>query len=170
MSTLAEGNLRIDIADNADAWRFDDEATHPLSHCMKAVDFIIEWEDRYWFLELKDPQNPNAREEAQSQFVRRLRRAQLDTDFVYKFRDSLLYEWAAGRARKPITYIVLIALDSLDPPLLLTRQDDLRRKLPAAGQGAPEWNHPLVTDCLVLNMDAWNRHLSKEASVRRETS
>ena len=170
MATLAEGDLRIDITDKADARRFDDEATHPLSHCMKAVDFIIEWEDRYWFVELKDPQNPNARKEARSQFFHKLLRAQLDTDFVYKYRDTLLYEWAAGRARKPITYIVLIALDGLDPPLLLTRQDDLRRKLPAAGQGAPDWKHPLVTDCLVLNMDAWNRHLSEGATVWRATA
>ena len=168
MATLTEGDLRIDITDKAHVRRFDDEATHPLSHCMKAVDFIIEWEDRYWFVELKDPQNPNAREEARSQFADKLRRAQLDTDFVYKYRDTLLYEWAAGRTQKPITYMVLISLDTLDPPLLLTRQDDLRRKLPAADQGAPEWRYPIATDCLVFNIDAWNHHLGDKAAIRRE--
>lgn len=170
MTTLTEGDLRIDVADEADVRRFDDEASHPLSHCMKAVDFVIEWEDRYWFVELKDPQNPNAREDARSQFVQELRRARLDTDFVYKYRDTLLYEWAAGRAQKPITYLVLVALDTLDPPLLLTRQDELRRKLPAAGQGAPEWQHSLVTDCLFLNMDSWNRHLAGKGTVSRATT
>lgn len=167
MVTVAEGDLRIDVTDKADVRRFDDEATHSLSHCMKAVDFVIEWEDRYWFVELKDPQAPNAREEARNQFVRDLQRAQLDSDFVYKYRDTLLYEWASGRAQKPITYVVLVALDTLDSALLLTRQDDLRRKLPAAGQGAPEWQQPIVTECLFLNLEAWNRHLSGEAIIRR---
>lgn len=38
--------------------KFDDEAAHGLSHCMKAVDFIIELPERLLFVEFKDPENP----------------------------------------------------------------------------------------------------------------
>ena len=37
----------------------------------------------------------------------------IDEDLKYKYRDSFLYEWAAGRVDKPVDYLILIALDSL---------------------------------------------------------
>ncbi|MGC8733127.1 MAG: hypothetical protein ACP5RC_12855, partial [Halothiobacillaceae bacterium] len=60
MTVLAEGDLQITLPAGVVGRKFDDEASHGLSHCMKAVDFIIELEDRTYFVEFKDPENPNA--------------------------------------------------------------------------------------------------------------
>ena len=47
MTTLQEGELRITLPETASGRSFDVPA-HGLSHCMKAVDWIIELPDRHF--------------------------------------------------------------------------------------------------------------------------
>ena len=104
-----EGDLKIEFKSVFDARKFDD-AGHGLSHCLKAVDFIVERSDCYLFIEFKDPQDPRAKAQARKEFSRNFKRGKLDEDFKYKYRDTFLYEWAAGRVEKPVDYLILIAL------------------------------------------------------------
>lgn len=154
---LTEGDLQIDVSNAADARKFDDPAVHGLTHCMKAVDFVFELDDRYLFIEFKDPQHPHARERDQNRFVRRFQTGQLDDDLKYKYRDSLLYEWALGRADKPIHYYVLVAADFLTGAELTVRTDQLKRQLPLRGPGAMNRKQAIVEECLVFNLESWNR-------------
>ena len=101
MTVLEEGDLQITIGDAINARKFDD-ANHGLNNCMKAVDFIVELLDSYLFIEIKDPQAPQTPEQSRNEFLRRLRSGELDEDLKYKYRDSFLYEWASGRANKPV--------------------------------------------------------------------
>lgn len=80
---------------------------------MKAVDFIVELKDRSFFIEFKDPQNPDSKSGNEREFVEKFLSGNIDEDFKYKYRDSFLYEWASGKAEKPIYYYVLIAMDTL---------------------------------------------------------
>ena len=50
MQVLREGNLELYLPDDVRAKKFDD-STHGLSHCMKAVDFIVETSDKIIFIE-----------------------------------------------------------------------------------------------------------------------
>lgn len=154
---LTEGNLQIDVSNVVDARKFDDPAVHGLTHCMKAVDFVFELTDRYLFIEFKDPQHPHARERDQNRFVQRFQKGQLDDDLKYKYRDSLLYEWALGRANKPIHYYVLVAADFLTGAELTVRTDQLKRQLPLSGPGAMNWKQAIVEECVVFNLESWNR-------------
>lgn len=156
--TFTEGDLEMDIPDVVAGGKFDG-ASHGLSRCMKAVDFVIELEDRYLFIELKDPQHPHATEQSRSKFIRKLSDGRLDKELKYKYRDSLLYEWASGRANKPIDYLVLIALDTLDDAQLLTRTDSLARNLPRRGPDGGPWRREIVRGCSVFNLESWNRML-----------
>ncbi len=154
---LTEGDLQLTINGAIGARKFDDASSHGLSHCMKAVDFIVEYPDFYLFIELKDPQNPNAKPHSQKSFIQRFRSEQLDEDLKHKFRDSFLYEWAAGRADdKPVHYLVLIALASLRKADLDRRTDALQAKLPLHGPQSGSWIRSLVRSCTVFNMAAWN--------------
>jgi hypothetical protein len=159
MTTLTEGNLQLTVPDTGQTRRFDEGASHGLTHCMKAVDFIVELADRYLFIEVKDPQNPLAHPKESSKFIHDFLAGQVDQDLMYKYRDSFLYEWASGRAAKPIYYWVLIAIDSLTAADLLTRTEDLQRKLPMRGPASAPWTRPLVAGCAVFNIAAWNRLL-----------
>lgn len=135
MTVLTEGDLQITVTNAASARKFDD-ASHRLSHCMKAVDFIVELPDRYLFIEFKDPQDPKAPTETADADLERFSAGQLDKNLIYKFRDSFLYELASGRADKPVDYLVLVALDVLPTPLLRHRRRELERKLPINGPTA----------------------------------
>ena len=166
MTILVEGNLQITIQDAISARRFDDPDNHRLSHCMKAVDFVVELNDCYLFIEIKDPQHPDAPARETERFARSFLSGELDDDLRFKYRDSLPYEWAEERADKPVDYLVLIALDRLGPSDLLDRQYELQRILPLQKPGPEPWPRPLVRSCGVFNIESWNRNF-KEHPVSR---
>jgi hypothetical protein len=163
MIALTEGNLQISITGAANVRKFDDDS-HGLSHCMKAVDFIIELSDRYLFIEFKDPENPNIPNQYRVAAVQTLRDSELDEDLKYKFRDTFIYEWASGRADKPVDYFVLIAID--DKPLLSRRLEVLERNLPVGLPTSTEWSRPVAHRCGVFNLEDWNARFS-DYPVRR---
>lgn len=159
MTTLSEGNLQIAFPRTASARKFDDHLLHGLSHCMKAVDFIVEEDDRVLFIEIKDPDHPHATEEERTRFNRRFLAGRLDEDLKYKYRDSFLYEWASGNIDKPIHYWVIIAIEGLSDAELLTRTDALKRKLPLQGPTSGTWEQRIVAGCMVFNIRTWNQRL-----------
>lgn len=158
MTILTEGNLQITFPPEVSARRFDD-VNHGLSHCMKAVDFIIELNDQYIFIEFKDPEHPHSKSADRSKFIDEFCAGNIDEDLKYKYRDSFLYEWAAKRIEtdKPIYYYVLVALESLTEAELLSRTDDLKRKLPLRGPSSEIWKRKIVADCAVFNITTWNK-------------
>ena len=169
MKVLTECDLQITITDAVCARKFDD-ASHRLSHCMKAVDFIVELPDRYLFIEFKDPQNPNASKENRKDFIERFKTGCMDNDLTRKYRDSFLYEWASGRADKPVDYLVLVALDTLPTPLLRHRRRELERKLPMNGPGGHPWPRPIASSCAVFNIEMWNKQFPGYPIERRSES
>ena len=122
---------------------------------MKAVDFIIELDDRYVFIEFKDPQHPMPKNVVDGNSLASSNGAALMTTWRTSIRDSFLYEWASGRAEKPIDYFVLVALDTLTSGDLMQRTDALRSKLPLRGPDGSPW--PIARTCAVFNLDSWNR-------------
>lgn len=168
MTILIERNLQITIHNAVSARKFDDDQSHGLSHCMKAVDFVVELDDCYLFIEIKDPQHPAAPARETNRFARSFLSGDLDDELRFKYRDSFLYEWADERADKPVDYLVLIALDQLGPSDLLDRQEELQRMLPLQRPGRRPWPRPIVRSCGVFNIDAWNRNFP-DYPVRRLT-
>ncbi|MDE0013268.1 MAG: hypothetical protein OXU36_19140 [Candidatus Poribacteria bacterium] len=158
MVTYTEGNLQITFPADAQVRKFDDSSSHGLP-CMKAVDFIVEEEDKLWFIELKDPEHPSALERDRAKFVSKFKSGALDDDLKYKYRDTFLYEWASKRTSKPIQYCVLIGIEHLTEADLLARTEDLARKLPVHGPPSKVWRRSIVATCLVFNLAAWNRQL-----------
>ena len=163
MPVFIEGDLQFTVADALDARKLDD-ASHGLSHCMKAVDFVVELPHRYLFIEFKDPEHPSSRPESRQDFIRDFYSNRSNLELAQKFRDSFIYEWASGRAFKPIRYYVLVAIAGLTEANLQASSEDLRRKLPA---GIPSvWRRSIVEYCAVFNIDSWNRFLPR-FQVRR---
>ena len=156
MTMLVEGDIQIALPNGAKGRKFDDSATHGLSHCMKAVDFVVELKDRTLFIEVKDPEQPGATRENREKFYNEVRSGSLDENLKTKNRDSFLYEWASGRGLKPIYYLVLLGASSLSEAELLARTDLLKRKLPLSGPAGKAWEKPFVNGCAVMNIEAWN--------------
>lgn len=157
MTVLAEEDLQITLPPGVAGRKFDDEISHGLSHCMKAVDFIVELADRTFFVEFKDPENPNAKPKDSAAFLQKFMSGAIDTDLKTKYRDSWLYEYAEGRAKKPIYYLVLIGASTLSDAELITRTDSLKRQIPMTGPANHPWKKPFVAGCAVMNLAAWNK-------------
>lgn len=159
MNVLIEGDLKVTLPVGAEARKFDD-GSHGLSHCMKAVDFIVELDDRVLFVEFKDPDDPAAiNPQKPAEFIKNFLSGKLDTDLQYKYRDSYLYEMASGRANKPVYYYVLIGAGALSDAELLARTEALKQKIPLDGANGKPWKKPFLAGCAVMNLLAWNKHL-----------
>ena len=163
---LVERNLQITFGDAVEVRKFDDDDTHRLPHCMKAVDYIVELPERSLFIEIKDPQDPGAPPEAAAEYLGRLQTGEIDEDLKYKFRDSFLYERASGKADKPIDYLVLIGLDTLTGLHLQRRTRALERQLPLLGPDSAVWPNPMVNGCGVFTVETWNRNFPQWPASR----
>ena len=121
---------------------------------MKAVDFVVEFADRYVFIEFKDPQQPGSELTSEQDLIDYYQSERIDDELIYKYRDSFLYEWAAGRAERDVYYLVLIAIEQLTSADLDKKKRDLDRKLPV---GIPRtWHRPIARGCGVFNLASWN--------------
>ena len=164
MRQIAEGDIIIDFPVGASVRKFDN-AAHGLSHCMSAVDYIVDHKDHVYFIEIKDPQSPETKTLTSEEFFQEFRCGSTDNKLVRKFRDSFLYEWASGQPNKAIYYLVLIGWDYSDDAFWLVRNDELRRKLPIQGpKGA--WKKPFVRGCAVMNLASWNKALPMFSAKR----
>ena len=163
MPVFVEGDLQITIDDALDARRFDGPG-HGLSHCMKAVDFVIELSDRIIFIEFKDPDHPQAQYESRQEFLSDFTGRVLIEDLKQKFRDSFLYEWATGHADKPVHFAVLVGVSDLTEDVLISKTEELMRELPVSGAGS--WVRQIAHSCAVFNIESWNRFLPR-FQVRR---
>lgn len=153
--TIQEGALRIAIPDNCTAHRFDD-AAHGMSHCMKAVDFVLETPSARILLEIKDP-DAALDPERPIQYAEKLNSEELDTDLVRKYRDSWLYLYASRRLpNKPHYYFVLISLKTLTTDSISRRSSALQNKTSIEGPTGP-WARPFVDQVFVFNIESWNR-------------
>lgn len=167
MTVLEERDLELTIPEGVHARKFD--CDYGMRHCMKAVDFIVELDDRYLFIEFKDPRHPKAPVANLEDFIQDFQSGKIDEELKYKYRDSFLYEWASGRADKPVDFLVLVAIDYLTSEDLDTRTDDLKRKLPVHIPKSVPWIRPIVRECAVFDIESWNRNLPEYPVSRRSS-
>ncbi len=160
---LPERDLELSISGALNARKFDEHATHGVGF-MKAVDFVVEYPGHYYFIEFKDPQHPGSELTDDQSLIDYYQSEKIDDELIYKYRDSFLFEWAAGRADRHVYYLVLIAIEHLTTADLDKKKRDLDRKLPVGIQGV--WERPIVSGCGVFNITTWNRNFP-ELAVRR---
>lgn len=147
---LQEGTLRFNFTGAINAIKFDEQDIaaancHGLSHCMKAVDFVVEYDDYYLFVEIKNPKNFN-------RYVTERDKLSLIKDLTTKFRDTFLYHWAEDKLNKPIRYQCLVELDNAQTLYLMNQ---FKKQLPT-DKLPKRWQRPLSNLCAVTNLSTWN--------------
>lgn len=158
MTVISEGELEFDFRGALHAFKLDDPATHGLSHCMKAVDFVVEYPDFVLFVEVKDPDHSHATADARARFAAELIAGRLCRALTQKYRDAWLYRWAAGADAKPVRYGVLLQFGALQPVALMRLREMLQKALPAPAAAPPSWQRRLVDAVVVMDIAQWNRH------------
>lgn len=160
---ITEGAISINLPEGASAVKFDG-SSHGLSHCMKAVDFVIDTPTARIYLEIKDPHASNDANIV-LQYAEDLMSEKLDPELYYKYRDSWLYNFAKNSVRQPSYYLILIALDHLSTEALAGRSVGFGKKLSLTGPPGG-WATPFVDQCFIFNLEAWNRSFPQLPATR----
>lgn len=146
---MREGNYEFNFSKAISAKKFDDDS-HGLSHCMKAVDFIVELKDKLLFIEVKEPQKDN------SSMAKDFKSAKIGKELYYKYRDSYLYYYATDSINKPVYYCVIITL-SLETSVLTRLTEQLQLKIPENPPAKCNWKKKIVSECQVFTIDSWHK-------------
>lgn len=145
----------FDFSDALDIFIFDEQDKnkpnfHGLSHAMKAVDIIVELENDYLFIEVKNFNAP-------AQYHENKPFNHLRESLKYKYRDTYLYRLAERKLNKPVRYLCLLTLEN---PLITRMNKEMRIQLPI-GKPISRWKDPLVEGCSILNVERWNTNFPK---------
>ena len=155
MKEIKCDGFNFTFSDAIDVFVFDEKKKsepnyHGLSHAMKAVDLVVELEDRYLFVEVKDFHEPE--QYSDNEHFNHLREV-----LKYKYRDTWMYRWAEGKTDKPVIYICLLELDK---GLTARMTKEMRRQLPLHSCKGPRWCNEISSGCAVLNLDLWNKRFT----------
>ncbi len=163
MKIEADG-FSFDFTDALDVFVFDEKDKqrpyfHGLTHAMKAVDLIVELENGYLFVEMKDFHDPEAydfrnattdNKQPQKEFNH------LCQSLIQKYRDTWLYRWAEGKLDKPVHYVCLLTLENA---LISRLNKELRLRLPV-GTAGPRWTQHIAASCAAVNLERWNQNFT----------
>ncbi|ENK1947572.1 hypothetical protein AB3A00_003488 [Vibrio cholerae] len=160
-----EGDLYFDFSKAQSAYKLDQDGAegHGLSRYFKSVDFVVEWTNQFWLVEVKDPENGKIPQQHRTRqlatFEKNLKSGHLIEERLFpKFRDSLIYLGLdKGIPKLPLKYISLIGLESLQPAELSGLKSALWNKDWIKGP-ARGWSKDFEVHC--MNVTQWNRNLS----------
>lgn len=161
---VRELELEFDFRSAIKVEKFDNQDEHGMSRCMKAVDFLVEWDDSFWFIEVKDPGCSTATSERQQKFMKKVREGSLFTSILGpKLKDSFLYlHLDNSLPNKPMKYFVLLAIDSFTPENLLgPLSDSLKRSSCLREPHETPWNNSYIDAAMVFTEKTWNENLSQ---------
>ncbi len=158
-----EGELMLDFSSAENVWNFDESGEHKMSHCMKAVDYIVEWPDEVWLVEVKDPAKTTIpaqyRQQRLDEFMERIRSDRLfSRELGPKCKDSFLFLHLNGNIlNKPLKYLVLLGVDSIDSAMMIRCAENLKRATCFLGPDSTSWTNSYLETTRIFNLAAWNR-------------
>lgn len=111
------------------------------------VDFIVECEDRYIFVEVVEDEGE-------------MKSDALCDELARKYRDSMFFHIFCGGSPKGVEYSVLFARGGVDEILLTAMQDELVRRIPVSH---PSWRDDSAAACLVMNVSRWKKRYGADS-------
>ena len=109
-----ESGFEFDFSNSINAYRFDNVSYYGL----KLIDFVVETQNEYLFVEVKNPDNKKSRPESRKQFLEEIKNDEYREyclKMAIKFKDSILKELAMSKTfSKPIIYILLLEYSQFD--------------------------------------------------------
>ena len=99
---------------------------------LSLVDFVVETDSVFYFIEVKNPDNPKASPKNRRDFLSKLQAETFPAEITKKFTDTLLAQLAMGRSfPKPVQYLFILefgAFSSYERQILFDR---VNNRLPA---------------------------------------
>ena len=169
---LQEGNLQFDFSQAISVWRCEGEIGGKMSHCMKCVEFVVEWHDETWLIEVKDPENPNIpKEYSKKEYQEFIAKLRYDTLFSEelgpKAKDTFLYLYLTKAiGEKPLKYLVLLGLDSFTDSQIEHLHTPLKRSICFLGPDNSNWQNQYFEAANIFNIRKWNKYFP-ECQIKR---
>ena len=152
---LREKKLEFDFTQALNVMKFDKEREPRMSHCLKGVDLLIEWEDEVWFIEVKEPKSSQKVENSINKASR-------------QGKESFLYLYLNNRIdSRPLSYFVLIGIKDMSEQLLTTATEQLKRTICLANTKLIK--NKYIDSALVFNEATWNKWFNSKCPVTRLT-
>lgn len=154
---LNERDLRFIFPKNTTGFVFDQRDQNlPNYHdkgSMPRVDLIVEDENIIYFIEVKDPANPNARPDAIRRFFEDIKDGTLIESLFNKYWNTFVFRWAEQFLTKDVAYLCVISVEDY---MAIQLTEALEKRLINLKNKSKRWKkHPLI-HCQVLSLDAWN--------------
>lgn len=159
MTQEVDGFL-FSFPDAIDLFIFDEKdktkrTYHGISHALTAVDLLVELQDNYLFIEVKDFFEPEKYK--QNEAFNHLREV-----LKAKYKDSWIYRWAENKVDKPIHYLCLMILEnSLNSRLTKELRIQIPTRIPST-----RWSKEIANNAIALNLETWNRNFPKWPLIR----
>lgn len=154
--TLTKNDIEFDFDSAIDAMMLGSEATGKHSN-IRLVDFVVEFDDRYLFVEVIGTQNKKSQND-----WRAFTSEKLCNTLARKYRDSVFFYLFGRTGRKEIEYSVLFVPTEVEPVLIMALQDELKRRIPVSH---PLWEKESSLSCTIMNMAQWEKRYGED-SVR----
>ncbi len=137
-----------------------EKADVPQLNGLGGVDFVVETDNEFLFIEVKDLENPHVPKEELIRWRERLLIAHnnpLLIELGIKFKDTILRRWGMGLTfDKPIHYIVLLEYAVLDSRLKAKLTADLSGHIPTSLTARHGFTkHIRIKRREILNIEDW---------------
>ena len=128
----------MDMVFNESGFRFDFsrclsvyKADAIMYHDLPAVDFVVELEDNILFIEVKNPDHPNATERSRLEFMEDLHADVYPYLIGDKFKNELLRTWSRGeKFGKPILCTLILEFNAFSKTDMAKLQEKIFNRLP----------------------------------------
>ncbi|MBU3179258.1 hypothetical protein KPL47_23475 [Clostridium estertheticum] len=154
---IIEGEYSFDFSESIDAYKADDKTKAGL----KSVDFIVETEKTFLFIEVKNVDNKNTPKKQTQLWLEKLKepRKVFLNDMGGKFKDTLLHNFAMEKYfQKPIRYIIILQFDIFDSKQRGRLKEELHAFLPM-GLSNSEYKRKIKIEKYdVVNIKQWNEN------------
>lgn len=173
-SEWQESGLYFDFKEAKSVISLDNHGRgHGMTRIMKAVDFVVEWNDEFWLIEVKNPENPAIDPERKAQAIQEFLENIQSKTLIYselfpKLIDSVLFlGFDRGIPSKPMRYMALIGVSFLEPAHFITLTDVLVAHYDACLKGPRDgWSKGFSVH--LFNLELWNRALPQCQVTRVE--
>ncbi|MBF0261843.1 MAG: hypothetical protein HQL97_08435 [Magnetococcales bacterium] len=164
-SEWQESGLHFDFTKAKSVISLDNHGKgHGMTKIMKSVDFVVEWDDEFWLIEVKNPENPDIAPERQDMakrdfFEKIQSKSLIFSELFPKLIDSILFlGFDRGIPFKPMRYMALIGLSILEPAHFITLRDALEAHYDGCLKGPKDgWSKNFSVH--LFNLELWNEKL-----------
>lgn len=154
--TFTEGKYIFNFEKSMNAYIAD----KPTYSGLLRVDFIVELEDKYLFIEVKDIEHEKTKSEYKENLLNELKIEKRNPFLMRmssKFKDTILYNWAKNQYfKKPVFYIIILQFEALNAESRGRLSEKLLSFLPTCLKNEDFLNNVKIKKCKIINIDEWN--------------